>query len=218
MQESRMGARTCPFVCVGYEGDGGSFDCGWADVRMTGGLPHTPPSQGSHILHPPVAMETACKPGNKPQICKELWTFRAKHKVVVTLIYRLCNGNMLAGHWAKTTAIFPWWQLIFSGFPTRFPHRKPVCVCATGSNPLAHVRASFSSADSRKNSPFRCLLGGILRELDTESVAFAEIIGVVLDGDAPSAPAGIPTCRHTAFCHRASWYFPELEPPHREFD
>lgn len=29
---------------------------------------------------------------------------------------------------------------------------------------------------------------------------FAEIIGVVLDGDAPSAPAGIPTCcRHTAF-------------------
>lgn len=33
-----------------------------------------------------------------------------------------------------------------------------------------------------------------------ESVAaFAEIIGVVLDGDAPSAPAGIPTCRHTAF-------------------
>lgn len=31
------------------------------------------------------------------------------------------------------------------------------------------------------------------------SVAFAEIIGVVLDGDAPSAPAGIPTCSHTAF-------------------
>lgn len=30
-------------------------------------------------------------------------------------------------------------------------------------------------------------------------MAFAEIIGVVLDGDAPSAPAGIPTCRHTAF-------------------
>lgn len=37
----------------------------------------------------------------------------------------------------------------------------------------------------------------------------AETIGVVLDGDAPSAPAGIPTCRHTAFFRRASWRFPE---------
>lgn len=56
----------------------------------------------------------------------------------------------------------------------------------------------FSPADSRKIAQFRCLLAGILQELDKESVAFSEIIGVVLDGNDPSAPAGIPTCPHTA--------------------
>lgn len=87
----------------------------------------------------------------------------------------------------------------FLGFPTRFPHRKPVCVCATGS--AGSCQGFISTADSREITQFRCLLGGILQELDRkgESVAFSEIIGVVLDGDAPSAPAGIPTCPHTAF-------------------
>lgn len=150
-------------------------------------------------------------------------TFGAK------IIQAMCVCNQVE-HTEPTLQYIAWWQLIFFGFPTRFPHRQPVCVCATGSNPLAHVRASFSPADSRKITPFRCVLGGILREVDTESVALAEIIGVVLDGDAPSAPAGIPTCPHTAFvtapagiffslshhssnlirfcyCHRGYWFF-----------
>lgn len=45
---------------------------------------------------------------------------------------------------------------------------------------------------------------------------FAEIIGVVLDGDAPSAPAGIPTCRNTAFVSAPAGIF--LSSHHRAAD
>lgn len=57
-----------------------------------------------------------------------------------------------------------------------------------------------STADSPLITQFRRLLGGSFQEPGAASVCrFAEIIGVVLDGDAPSAPAGIPTCRNAAF-------------------
>lgn len=44
----------------------------------------------------------------------------------------------------------------------------------------------------------------------------AEIIGVVLDGDAPSAPAGIPTCRNAAFVSAPAGIF--LSSHHRAAD
>lgn len=56
-------------------------------------------------------------------------------------------------------------------------------------------------------------MGGILQDPDTKRVAFAEIIGVVLDEDAPSAPVGIPTCPHTAFVTEPAGIFLSFKTP-----
>lgn len=74
-----------------------------------------------------------------------------------------------------------------------------------------------STADSPFIPQFRRLLGRKLsRAWSCERVRFAEIIGVVLDGDAPCAPAGIPTCRNAAFVSAPAGIF--LTSQHRAAD
>lgn len=70
-------------------------------------------------------------------------------------------------------------------------------------NPLAHVPAFFfllqQLIHEKLHNSVVCVGRDPSTELGGESASLAEKsqapIGVVLDGDAPSAPAGIPTCQ-----------------------
>lgn len=79
-------------------------------------------------------------------------------------------------------------------------------------------RRAPSTADSPVITPFRRRLGSnCFQEAGAASLCrLAEIIGVALDGDAPSAPAGIPTCRNAAFVSAPAGIF--LSSHHRAAD
>lgn len=106
-----MRADICPLFVRGVRGGWGLLDSGRADVRMTGGLPHTPPS---HILHPTVAMATARKPGTKSKSTKSKMREKrggggvdGKTGHEVMIVMELMTHRSVNAGCCNTTAEFP---------------------------------------------------------------------------------------------------------------
>ncbi|XP_041867110.1 LOW QUALITY PROTEIN: free fatty acid receptor 4-like [Melanotaenia boesemani] len=110
-----------------------------------------------------------------------LLSFLIMWSPIFIITFLILARNML-GHICVSSTMF-FWVITFTLSNSAF-------------NPILYSICQFKSSWRKLCCPS---IAGILEEFDTGPVAFAEVIGVVLDGDAPCAPAGIPTCPQTAF-------------------